>query len=206
MNKYIFFLFIITFVSCDKDAKLEDVEKTNDSKTIYEDVSFKVNIKNQKLHSEAKHAVEDWLEYQNVSDFIPKFYNTSTKEALFNSIEFYKLTSFLKDSTKIERFIKPSVKTRINVLNNEALRLFDMDSITSITNKEIIHETNNIINAFNALNIKINNSVNRDLLTKDLSEFNHIFDKDSSNIEPINNKQKKIMQRKKRIKPLSMIK
>ena len=112
-------------------------------------------------------------------------------------------------------FKTPSVKIRLNVLNNEALRLFDMDSIPNITNKEVIHETKNIVNAFNALNIKINNEVNKNLITKDLSGFNHLFEKeeDSLNIKPINiknkqlktNKRRKLLS-KKRIKPLSFSK
>lgn len=201
-----FFIF-----SCDNNLKNETLSNKEiaQKSNATDDEFFKITLKKVKLHSEAKKVVEDWQEYIAVSEFIPEFYNTSTKQALFNSIEFYKLTSYLKDSTKIEQFTKPSIKTRINVLNNEALRLFDMDSIPSITNKEVIHETENIINAYNALNIKINNSVKRELLAKDLSEFNHLFEKkDTLKIKPRNEtiNQKKMKRkkelRKKRIKPL----
>jgi len=208
-------LFLSFFIlSCNNDSKNIVASKKEETQknTSTDDEVFKINLKKVALHSEAKKIVEDWQEYLSVSEFIPKFYNTSTKEALFNSIEFYKLTSYLKDSTKIKRFKKPSIKIRINVLNNEALRLFDMDSIPSITNKEVIHETENIINAYNALNIKINNSIKRELISKDLLEFNHLFEKnDSLKIKPIkktiNQKKMKMKKRKKelrkkRIKPL----
>ncbi|HIP26426.1 MAG TPA: hypothetical protein EYG80_02095, partial [Flavobacteriaceae bacterium] len=175
------FLVLLTFLlllSCknDSDNEIKKVE-SNITKTSInnEDEKFTIQAKKVILHSEAKKAIENWQEYISVSDFISKFYNTSTKEVLLNSAQFYELTSHLKDSIRLDRFKKPSLKIRLNVLNNEALRLFDMDSIPSITNKEVIHETENIINAYNALNIKINNSVKRDLLSNDLSGFNHLF-------------------------------
>ena len=219
MRYFIIIVLSLIIISCTNDIKndtinpkLVNVKKDN----AIDDEPFKIKLKKESLHSEAKKSVENWQEYQAVSDFIPKFYNTTTKGALFNSIQFYELTSHLKDSTKIKRFKTPSMKIRINVLNNEALRLFDMDSIPSITNKEVIHETENIVNAFNALNIKINNSIKRELLSKDLSEFNHLFEKkDSLKIKPINQtpKQKSLkiekrkkQLRKKRIKPLSFTK
>ncbi len=213
--RYLSILLLGFFIfSCNNDMKNEIISSTKltQKNNTTDDTIFKISLKKVRLHSKAKKVVEDWQEYLAVSEFIPKFYNTSTKEALFNAIEFYKLTSYLKDSTQIKRFTKPSIKTRINVLNNEALRLFDMDSIPSITNKEVIHETENIINAFNALNIKINNAVKKELLSKDLAEFNHLFEKkDTLEIKPVQQtkKQKKLKLekrkktlRKKRIKPL----
>ncbi|HIE46106.1 MAG TPA: hypothetical protein EYP87_08095 [Flavobacteriaceae bacterium] len=212
------FLVLLTFLlllSCknDSDNEIKKVE-SNITKTSInnEDEKFTIQAKKVILHSEAKKAIENWQEYISVSDFISKFYNTSTKEVLLNSAQFYELTSHLKDSIRLDRFKKPSLKIRLNVLNNEALRLFDMDSIPSITNKEVIHETENIINAYNALNIKINNSVKRDLLSNDLSGFNHLFEtKDSLDIKPLNKQQQKLKKEKrkkiinkKRINPLSI--
>ena len=209
-------LFLLTFfllLSCKNDSTNEAKKaKSSVLKTPINNNDEKFTIQTKKiiLHREAKKVVENWQEYISVSDFISKFYNTSTKEVLLNSAQLYELTSHLKDSIRIERFKTPSLKIRLNVLNNEALRLFDMDSIPSITNKEVIHETKNIINAYNALNIKINNSVKRDLLSKKLSGFNHLFEtKDTLDIKPLNKQQQKLKKEKrkkiigtKRINPL----
>ena len=217
MYKIVLIFFAVFIVSCSKDTITETVQSSDNQEVIKKNIdeSFTVTATKVTLHSEAKKIVEDWQEYQSVADFIPKFYKTSTKEVLINSNQFYELTSHLKDSIRIKMFKTPSVKIRLNVLNNEALRLFDMDSIPSITNKEVIHETKNIINAFNALNIKINNEVNKNLITKDLAGFNHLFEKeeDSLNIKPININTKKLKATKrrkllgrKRIKPLKFSK
>jgi len=217
MYKIVLIFFAVFIVSCSKDTITETVQSSDNQEVIKKNIdeSFTVTATKVTLHSEAKKIVEDWQEYQSVADFIPKFYKTSTKEVLINSNQFYELTSHLKDSIRIKMFKTPSVKIRLNVLNNEALRLFDMDSIPSITNKEVIHETKNIINAFNALNIKINNEVNKNLITKDLAGFNHLFEKeeDSLNIKPININTKKLkatkrrkLLGKKRIKPLKFSK
>ena len=92
------------------------------------------------------------------------------------------------------------------MLHNEALRLFDMDSIPSITNKEIIQENKNILDAFNAVNMKINSIVKKELIIKDLSEFNHLFKKPQEIEKPKKNsmkKDKRIERKKRSIQPLN---
>lgn len=216
--RYLFILIFVLFSSCSDEVK-DDVVKNAKEVDIDNDQSFSLTQKKIRLHEEAKKVIENWQEYQAVAEFILKFDKTSTKEALLNSNQFYELTTFLKDSIRIKNFKKSSVKVRLNVLNNEALRLFDMDSIPSITNKEVIQEVNKIANAFNALNIKINNVIKRDLLVKDLSGFNHLFEKeDSLKLKPLispklikkikSNKKKQKLRNKriknKRIKPLAI--
>ncbi len=206
MRLFLILLFSLLLYTCKSDS---DTNLSHNKNPIInkiksnEDKEFISKVKKIKLHSEAIKAVEKWNDYQNIAEFIPKFYKTSTKEILSNANQFYKLSSYLKDSLKIKQFKTASVKIRINVLNNEALRLFDMDSIPSITSDEVIIETKRIINAFNALNIKINNDVKKELLTSEVAEFDHLFNvnKDSLSIKSINNKEKR--NRKKGISPLN---
>ena len=56
-------------------------------------------------------------------------------------------------------------------LHNETLRLADMETIPSITESEVIEENNNILDAYSALNLKINNIVNQENLNQELSSF-----------------------------------
>ena len=180
MRYFILFLGILLF-SCNKKENLTtNISIKKDSILVEEkeDLRFTNKASIQKLHAEAIKIMDDWQEYQSVAAFIQKFQKTSTKEILLNSNQFYELTTYLKDSIRLQRFKEPSVKIRLNVLNNEALRLFDMDSIPSITNKEVIKETEKIINAFNALNSKINSVVKRDLLTNSLTEVAPVFEED----------------------------
>jgi len=169
----------ILLFSCKK--KQEESVQTNDvfaQKTALKKISTSSEI--IELHSESKKFVENWQEYQAIAEFMPKFYKTSTKEILLNSNQLATLTTYLKDSIRIKKLDTPSFKIRLNVLHSEAMRLFDMDSIPSITDKEVLHENKNIIEAFNAVNMKINSIVKKNVLINDLSEFDYLFKENNS--------------------------
>lgn len=214
----IFLSFFVFFISCRKEKSgitlnQEIAIKANSN----EQVDKKFNSKTSKIRLtlSAKKRVKNWQEYQNISEFIPKYYKTTTKEALFNSQRLAELTQQLKDTIRVEKFDEPSFRIRLNVLHNEALRLADMDSIPNITNKEIITESNNIVNAFEAVKSKINTVVNKEVLEKDLEEFDGLFDKKDTLLEIPKSKRKiQKLKRKqnrkprkfnKRIQPLSKI-
>ena len=140
-----------------------------------------------------------------MASFIPKYYKTTTKEALFNSQRLAELAQQLKDTIRVRKFDQPSFRIRLNVLHNEAMRLADMDSINNITTQEIIIENKNIVNAFEAIKLKINSLVNEEILNKDLEEFDYLFGlKDSLNDDGKKSKSKKLIKPKfeRRIAPL----
>ncbi|WP_457618374.1 hypothetical protein, partial [Lutibacter sp.] len=62
----------------------------------------------------------------------------------------------MKDSIRIEKLKQPSVIARLNVLENEALRLADMATIHSISNEEVKNEVEKIVEIYSAVNSKIN--------------------------------------------------
>lgn len=92
-------------------------------------------------------------------------------EALLNSVELSELALQLKDSVRVEKLNIPEVKIRLNVLYSETLRLADMSTIPTITEDLVAEENNNIINAFSALNLKINNMNLQEEINEELSEF-----------------------------------
>ncbi len=206
----LFYCLFLILISCKKEKINIAI---NQEITPKEKSDEKINSKQSiiRLNSNAKRTVEDWQEYQNIAEFIPKYYKTTTKEALFNSQRLAELTQQLKDTIRVDKFDVPSFRIRLNVLNNEALRLADMDSINSITNQEIIRESKNIVNAFEAIKAKINTIVNKEKLENDLKEFDYLFE-NKDTIEEIKNGKtstKKISQKlnrkkfNKRIQPLS---
>jgi len=209
---FIFFL-IVTF-SCEKEIE-KNIQKEKQIANLQNVYDEKIESIHKKitLHSKSKTVVENWQEYQTLTDFITKFHKTTTKESLFNSNQLTVLTQQLKDSIRIKTFDTPSFKIRLNVLHNEAMRLFDMDSITGITNKEIIQENYNITEAFNAINMKINSIVKKETLDNELLEYDYLFltKNDQNNIKPPlkktkieRKKNKKRAFIKKRIQPLSI--
>ncbi len=201
------FLLFIFIQSCSKkdvnnNEKKQQVEK--------KEINSITNFKPTSLNRQAKTMVADWIEYQNIAEFIPNYYKTTTEKALFDSQRLAELSQQLKDSIRIKKLDIPSFRARLHVLYNESFRLADMDSIPSITNKEIVSETKKIINAFDAINSKINMLVSQEILENNLKEFDSILNKKDSvknNLKSIPNKkiQRNFKKRKRKsIKPIFM--
>lgn len=189
------------FISCEKEKIKNTIVK---ELPIQEKSDEEITSKQTKirLNRIAKQTVENWDEYQNMAVFIPKYYKTTTKEALFNSQRLAELAQQLKDTIRVTKFDLPSFRIRLNVLHNEAVRLADMDSISNITTKEIITENKNIVNAFEAIKAKINSMVKKEKLDQDLEEFDHLFEINDS-LDKQEEKRELTRKRiKKRIAPL----
>ncbi len=175
MKVFICFLFFsVFFISCKKEVKAID---TN---TDFVVDTTKIKIKTIKpivLNPQAKKEVSSWIEYQNINEFIPNFYQTDSKQALFDSQRILELSKQLQDSIRVDKLNTPSFRARLHVLYNESFRLADMDSIKSITPNEVALQTKNIVNAFDAINSKLNMLVSQDKLEENLKEFDSVLNK-----------------------------
>jgi hypothetical protein len=167
--KYLFFILFITILfSCKKhnidqeSATIIDTTRTH---------IFKVNKRIIELNTKANNMVKDWIEYQKIDEFIQQYYHISIDDAMLNAKELSKLSQQLKDSIRVEKLDIPSVKIRLNVLNNEILRLADMATITNISSSDIKKESENILDAYFALNSKINNLISQENLNSDVNKF-----------------------------------
>lgn len=155
--KYIIpFLLIILLVgfSCNKTKGTQEVSEKADSLKL--DANRIENKIGEMLIPEAKVVLDNWKEYQLVDELILKYYSITTLEALTNADELSRLVKMMKDSLKIEQLKKPNIIARINVLENETLRLADMATIPSITKEEVKEEVANIVALYSAFNSKIN--------------------------------------------------
>lgn len=159
----------IGLISCNKTvSKKKEIDVVQDT---LKTGKIKANYSEIKLNSKAKKVVENWTEYQKFNEFIGQYNNISITDALFNANELSELAQQLKDTIRVEKFKIPSVKIRLNVLHNESLRLADMATIPKISEIEVQNENENILNAYSALNLKINNIVNQENLNNELNEF-----------------------------------
>ena len=155
--KYIIpFLLIIllTGFSCNKNKDTQEVSEISDSLKL--DVNHIENRIGETLIPEAKVELDNWKEYQLVDELLLKYYSINTLEALSNANELSRLVKMMKDSIKIEKLKKPNIIARINVLENETLRLADMATIPSISKEEVKEEVGDIVAIYSALNAKIN--------------------------------------------------
>ncbi len=167
--KNIFFIFIILLIiSCDKKTSKDNIIIQKDTTLTKKAIAINIEVK---LNSKAKKIVENWKEYQNFDKFIIQYRNISSSDGFLNADELSELAQQLKDSIRIEEFQIPSVRIRLNVLYNETLRLADMSTIKNMTEIDFINENKNILNAFSALNSKINNIINQENLNSEVSKF-----------------------------------
>ena len=164
-------LLIFCYTSCNKNER--NSLKNNLVKTGSIQIEDQKEISNigETLLPESKIKVENWHEYEQLDQLLTNFYSISPNEALNLSQELSTTTKQLKDSLKIDRFKEPDMLIRINVLHNSALRLADMATIPNIDASEVKEETKNILNAFSALNAKINNITRQEKLETELKDF-----------------------------------
>ena len=153
MSKY--FLFIITaftiFISCKKSTQTASIGPKNNTKN-----SITKHKKTGTLNTSSLKEIDSWKEYHLFSDFMKRYENISPNEAFDNVPELKDLTKALKDSLTIKDFKTPSFRTRLNVLNNEVLRLSDMSNIPAITTDEVNNQIDKIFLIYSSLNDKIN--------------------------------------------------
>ena len=155
--KYLYsFLFIILFFgfSCNRVVPVEAISENTDTLKVDSD-RIVTNI-GEILMPRAKEDLENWKEYNDVDEFILRFYNTSTFEALTNAKELSELVKAMKDTIRIEKLKPLNMVARFNVLYNETLRLEDMATINSIEEEEVKDEVKKILEVYAAVNSKIN--------------------------------------------------
>lgn len=159
----------LTFSSCKEPAaEVEAPEYVLDMEQVPL-LDSKADIR--PLKPEAQKWLSTWPEYQNFKELISQYERISMSEALQNSQELESMARLMKDSIRLEELDVPSIRMRLNVLHNESLRLWDMSQITSITAEEVAAENENLINAYSALNLKINDLMKLQKLNASLDEL-----------------------------------
>jgi len=161
-------MLVLILISCKNKEKLEQDEASAKEERLSTIKSDKPIIP---LNTKAKDLVKTWAEYQNFDELVNQYQEITVSEALLNSVELSVLAQHLKDSIRVEILDIPEVKIRLNVLYSETLRLADMSSIPTISEESVARENNNMIDAFSALNLKINNMNLQDELNSEISKF-----------------------------------
>lgn len=175
----LFFFLVLSIISCKNKTNTEEVpEYATDQDQV---PSLKPDAPVVGLNKESEELVKDWKEYQDFSELIVQYREITKADALLNSDELEELARYLKDSIRVEKLDIPSLRMRLNVLQNEAKRLSDMSTIPTITDEEVLSETNNVLEAFAALNIKINDLGKQEKINRELAEFDNqpLFKDDS---------------------------
>jgi len=166
--KLLYLLLFLSIISCKKNETSETINDTAATDTLKVENQNDIRSIGETLLPQSRKKVENWQAYQQLDELLTNFYSISPNEALNVSKELSAITQQLKDSVKTERFKQQDIGIRINVLHNNVLRLADMASIPAINHSEVKNEIQNILDAFSALNAKINNITNQEKLEDDV--------------------------------------
>lgn len=160
-------LLFCVLVSCSKKQVTQ--ENNTDKITSQKKNSYTVS---ERVLPKYNNIIIDWQQYQNYRDFlIQNFQNSDKEQVLLNAKELSKLSGSIKDSILPKKIDDVSLKARLNLLNTESLRLYDMSMINSaITQKEVVDQVQKVFDAFSSLNAKVNAMLEREELEKLYSE------------------------------------
>ena len=150
--RYFLFFSIFLIISCNKSPKKKEI----DTSAVAEMREVVQNPEHEKILPLFQPEIDIWNEYGILKSFLGRFKKASPKEVLSNSVELRDLVKAMKESVKPEIFNNPSFETRVNIMYNESLRLADMNTIPAITAKEVNTQSGKILEAFGAINAKIN--------------------------------------------------
>jgi hypothetical protein len=183
--KYFSILLIFVFIfSCDK--KQETTTQQEDSKPLLSVENDFSAIK--RINPVFTKDVEEWKELNAVNDFLGRFKKASPKEVLSNALELKGLVESLKDSIKPTLFTISSFEARINIFYNETLRLADMTTIPAIQAEEVNIQTEKILDAFSAVNAKINTILSKKRFEDEIEVDVKFIGLDSTKMDSVSRK------------------
>ena len=165
-------LLVFFTISCKKNSDSEEVPEYVTDRELAPTLKSESPVVG--LNKESEELVKNWKEYQDFNELIVQYREITKADALLNSNELEELAQYLKDSIRVEKLDIPAVRMRLNVLHNEAKRLSDMSTIPTITDEEVQAENNNVLDAFAALNIKINDLGNQERINRELAKFDEV--------------------------------
>lgn len=152
IKQLILIVISILLIGCKKSVNETQIE-TNISKN---DSLTKTFTQSVYLTDLARNDIKNWNHYEEFEKIISQFYQTTPSKATLLSKDLSEIIIRIKDSIKIEKLNRSDVIARFNILNNEALRLNDMGSISTITTEETIEKIENIVYAYESIISKIN--------------------------------------------------
>ncbi len=164
------FCLLLFLVSC-KDVKNNEATVQLKNKQKVATNTKIVNGIGETLNSESKKLIEAWPEYTLLDKTMNDYYSISSSDALLKAKDLSNHALKLRDSIRIDLLNRADMKIRLNVLYNTSLRLADMETIKSIEYEDVNMEVTKIINAFSAINSKINNILSQQNIENELMTF-----------------------------------
>lgn len=131
------------------------------------------NLKEEKF--KYKDSILSWEGYKRVHQSLDKLRNNTPNEVLNLSEELVENTKWMRDTISVEAMKNKGMRARMNTFYNQALRLQEMKSISSITVAEIEKQTAGLFVVFRMVNRKIDAIYEQQNFEKDLLEDDFVF-------------------------------
>lgn len=174
LEHFILLIFIV-LSSCKKQVQVKKETTIKKSKMSI----AKTHKKSVEISDLAQKEIESWKEYKDVNSFLSRFHNISPNEALGMAIELEGLTKTMRDSLKIKELKVNALKARVNVFENEVLRLVDMTLISAIKDHEVNKQIDKVLLVFSGLNEKINTIYSKKKFDEEI-DLNNFFELDTN--------------------------
>ncbi|WP_369048412.1 hypothetical protein [Tenacibaculum sp. UWU-22] len=192
-NSFCFFILFLVVLGC------KEKPQPAKNKTVTKTTQFKLATRHNEyvtLDTLVAKKMTNWKEYTILNNFIAQYKYISPNQALNNAIELKNLIKNAKDSIRPKILQTPAFKARIDVLENEGLRLVDMTYIPAITADEVNNEVSKILKVYSSVNKKINTVFSQKELENSVGVNGDFFGIDTTTTEI---KPKKLLHEKKSI-------
>lgn len=161
---------ILGFVACKETTSKEQKPKEIKPEIKKPEMTIKISHKRPKaIDEKIPFDSKEWEKYRELKNFMKLLETCSPNEALSNSNELKKLVRNVKNNIFIEELNNASFRARVEVLENQALRLYDMSLIPAITAKEVNQQVEKINKSFSSVNVKINTVFKRKKFEEEIS-------------------------------------
>ena len=182
--KNIFYIVVFFLISCD-DTSQNSIEQDIPKPLLS---IAKEHSKIVPIKSVYKKETENWEELNALNSFMSRFSKISPNEVLSNALELKDLVKNLKDSVMPTVFDIPSFHARINVLDNEVLRLVDLTYIAAITAEDVHKQIDKTLASFSAVNSKINAILSQKKFEDDIAIDISFIGIDTTKIDSVSKK------------------
>ncbi|OSY88742.1 hypothetical protein WH52_03445 [Tenacibaculum holothuriorum] len=148
-----YILLVLLLISCgdNNDKKKETVVADRSDMNVTKQYTVP-----SKLSSISEKEMKKWKEYHQLVDFIKRYEKISPSKALSNVLELKDITKKFKDTIRVNDLKTRAFRARLNVFNNEVLRLADMSYIGVISAKQINEQVAKVNLIYSSINDKVN--------------------------------------------------
>lgn len=161
-----------TKVEKEVDSSLVSKEKYENPKdnTVTFDKIIDINVR-------YKDSITTWKGYHKVKQRLESLKTTTPNEVLNISEDFIKEVKLMRDSITVKSLNIKGMKSRINALYNQSLRLQEMKTIPAITVEEVRKQTEGLFVIVRLIDAKINAIYEQKKFENELLEEDFFFSK-----------------------------